>query len=221
MKSKNWNVWQQAINIEMSNLLSHNTYTLVDRPPPDTQVVSCRWVFSKKKDHLGNIIPKARLVAGGFVQHYGDTYQDTYAPMSRMTSVRCMMQPVANYGFITHQLDITTAFLNADLDYTIFMEQPPGSIRDPSKVCLLHKSIYGLHQSAKLWNDNIDDFLKGLNFKRNNADLCLYMRRDKRGITFVILWVDDVVIAENLNLISNFINEMSKVYKVKNLGCLK
>ena len=139
--------------------------------------------------------------------------------MSRMSSLRCMMQLVAQNGYVAHQLDVTTAYLNARLDHDIYMEQPHGTVRDGcSKVCYLRKSLYGLKQSAKLWNDTIHNYLVSLGFSRNAADMCLYKRSDKRGTIYLIVWVDDIVIvAENQKVVDDFMRHISNKFTVKDL----
>ena len=150
--------WSDATNKEFQQLVDSKTFDVVDRPPNDTQVLSCRWVFSIKLNPDGSVTYKARLCARGFDQEWGVSYNDTYAPMSRMTSIRTLMFMCAQYGFMAHQLDVTAAYLNAPLDHEIYMEQPPGYDSDKSKVWKLQKSLYGLKQSARLWNETIHSF---------------------------------------------------------------
>ena len=114
--------------------------------------------------------------------------------MSHMKSIRCLMKMAAQYNFIGHQIDVTTAYLKAPIEYEIYMEQPEGPDRDPSMVWKLNKAIYGLKQCAKLWNDTLHAFLVPLGFKRNRADLCLHKCQDKRGVIFLLIWVDDIMI---------------------------
>ena len=127
------------------------------------------------------------------------------------------MQLVAQNGYIAYQLDVTTAYLNAKVDHEIFMEQPHGAVVSGSpKVCHLHKSLYGLKQSAKLWNDTIHSYLVSLGFLRNAADMCLYQRTDNRGTMYLIIWVDDVVmIANNKKVIGEFKHQISNHFIVK------
>ena len=171
----------------------------------------------------GNITYKARLCARGFQQEYGLSYNDTYAPMSRLTSIRTLMFLCAQYGFEAHQMDVTSAYLNADLDHVIYMEKPAGFDQDKTKVWQLQKSLYGLKQSAKLWNDTIHQYFTKCGFRRSNADLCLYQKTVKdSGIIFVIIWVDDIVcVSNNVQLINDFKSKIAKEYDMKDLGPLK
>ena len=134
-----------------------------------------------------------------------------------------MMSLVAQNNYITHQLDVTTAYLNADIDHDIYMEHPQGFISgDDNRVCHLLKSLYGLKQSARLWNNTIHDYLTTLGFKRNAADMCLYQRKDSRGSIFLLIWVDYVVIiADNRELVNDFLTSMRERFLIKDLGKLR
>ena len=140
MKSDNRMKWQLAMEREYGSLLKYNTFVLVDRPK-NHEVITGRWVYSLKNVLNPIDREKARWVAKGFLQKYGETFRDTFAPMSKLTTIRLLMLFCACFGFIAHQIDIETAFLNAELDYPIYMEQPQGFCKDKSKVCLLRKSI--------------------------------------------------------------------------------
>ena len=221
MKSDNRMKWQLAMEREYGSLLKYNTFVLVDRPK-NHEVITGRWVYSLKNVLNPIDREKARWVAKGFLQKYGETFRDTFAPMSKLTTIRLLMLFCACFGFIAHQIDIETAFLNAELDYPIYMEQPQGFCKDKSKVCLLRKSLYGLKQSAKLWNENVHNFLLEIGFIRCNADLCLYRKETQHGIVFIIIWVDDIVIVSNsFQLVKEFKIQISKKYTVKDLGVLK
>ena len=221
MKSPDADLWLEAMNKEYASLNEYLTFDLVSKPD-NVKLITGRWVFSIKVDPEGNKLYKARWVARGFLQTYGLNFKDTFAPMSRMTTIRVLMFLTAVHGFVAHQMDVCTAYLNADVDYKIYMQQPTGYIKDKSKVCLLRKSLYGLKQSAKLWNETIHYFLISCNFVRSSADQCLYIKKENRGIILIILWVDDIVIVTNNNcLLHNFKKEISAKFKCKDLGKLK
>ena len=221
MKSPDADLWLVAMNKEYASLNEYLTFDLVSKPN-NVKLITGRWVFSIKVDPEGNKLYKARWVARGFLQTYGLNFKETYAPMSRMTTIRVIMFLTAVYGFIAHQMDVCTAYLNADVDYKIYMQQPTGYDSDKSKVCLLRKSLYGLKQSAKLWNEAIHYFLISCNFVRSSADQRLYIKKEPRGVIFIILWVDDIVIITNSNcLLHEFKSEISAKYKCKDLGKLK
>ena len=222
MMSNESHKWQSAAEKQYKEIIDNKTFDLVKRPT-DQPVLGARWVFSEKVGIDGSVTPKARWVARGFQQNYGESFTDTYAPMSRMTTIRIMMLLCAMFGFVAHQLDVTTAYLNALLDHDIYIEQPEGFVKDKSKVCKLRKSLYGLKQSAKLWNDTVHSFFVRMGFQRSDADLCFYRKHvEGSGIIFLLIWVDDIVIiSDSIALTNQFKSQIAQEYKVKDLGKLK
>ena len=107
-------------------------------------------VFSIKIDPDGNRLYKARWVAKGFSQKPGINYDDTYAPTMRMPTLRMLLNFAVQHDLILNQVDVNNAYLNAPLDADIYMKQPDGFVKDQDLVCHLHKSLYGLRQSARL-----------------------------------------------------------------------
>ncbi|TPX52904.1 DNA-directed DNA polymerase [Powellomyces hirtus] len=142
---------------ELDSLTVNNTWSVVDRPAPPTNVVDSRWVFALKRNVDGTINKfKARLVAKGFTQRHGLDYQDTYAPVVGWPALRLFLALCAQMGLDAHQLDAVTAYLNGLIDFNIYMELPSGPLRFTNKVALLNRSLYGLKQAGKLWNNDID-----------------------------------------------------------------
>ena len=150
----------------------------IKKCPPGERVIGGRWVYSLKQDKDGEISKyKARYVARGFSQIPGIDYYDTYAPTTRLTSVRMLMQISVQYDLIVHQMDVKTAYLNANIDADIFIEQPKGFEEGKNDICHLNKSIYGLKQSGKLCNQLIHKFLSESDFTRSSVDHCLYIKK--------------------------------------------
>ena len=102
-----------------------------------------------------------------------------------------------------HQMDVVAAFLNGDLTDDIYMKQPEGfvSSKYPNKVCKLKKSLYGLKQSARCWNEKIDAYLKSCGYKQSAADPCIYYRTQMVGkksvVVFIGVYVDDTIFMSN------------------------
>ena len=106
-------------------------------------------MFKLKKDELGVVIKhKARLVARGFVQQEGIDYDDAFAPVARMESVR-VLALAAQEGWQVYHMDVKSAFLNGDLKEEVYVRQPSGFTvaREEGKVYRLHKALYGLRQA--------------------------------------------------------------------------
>ncbi|GJY17320.1 gypsy type transposase [Tanacetum coccineum] len=115
---------------------------------------------------------KARLVIKGFRQREGLDYFDTYSPIMRITLIRMTLAIAALRNLEVHQMDVTTAFLNRDLEEEIYMNQPEGFIApgQEGKVCRLVKSLYGLKQAPKQWHQKFDHTMLESGFKINECD---------------------------------------------------
>ena len=136
---------------------------------------------------------KARLIAEGYSQRKGIDYDQTFSPVVRPESVRSVIALACNKGLKLHQMDITTAFLNGDLNEEVYMTQLEGFCTDGSKhlVCRLRKSLYGLKQSPRCWNQALDSQLKSMGFK---SDTCIYTSNTD-GLLVVAVYVDDILLA--------------------------
>lgn len=191
--------WGAAMDEEINSLLSNNTWELVQKPE-GRDIISCKWVFKTKRDAAGSINKyKARLVARGFSQKYGVDYDEIFAPVVRHTTFRLLLTIAGKEGLFIAHYDAKTAFLNGVLKETIFMRQPEGYL-EPDKeemVCKLNKSIYGLKQAAKAWNDELNIVLKGHQFNQSQADPCLYIKTEEGKVIYIVVYVDDFLIASS------------------------
>ncbi|GBL74999.1 Copia protein [Araneus ventricosus] len=152
--------------------------------------MSCKWMLRIKR----NNVYKARLVARGFEQKPGVDYFETYAPVISMSSLRLVLAIIIQKNLEIYALDVKTAFLNGDLQETIYMEQPMGYNDNSGRVCKLLKSLYGLKQAPTQWFKRFTDFIIHLNFQQLNCEACIFVRRSKSEI-FIVLYVDDLLIA--------------------------
>lgn len=126
----------------------HKTYTwdLVDLPT-DKVAIDCKWVYKSKTRSDGSIERyKARLVAKCYHQEYGIDYEETFAPVARLTSVRSLLAIAAAKHWQLFQMDVKNAFLNGDLQEEVYMKPPPGYAHPPQKVCRLRRALYGLNK---------------------------------------------------------------------------
>ena len=214
------NKWIHAMEKEIQSLLANKTLKLTELPPGH-KLIGGRWVYAIKIDPQGNRTYKARWVAKGFSQRPGINYDETYAPTMRMPTLRMLLNIVVQLDLILHQIDVNNAYLNSPLDTEIYMRQPEGFQTNPNLVCQLRKSLYGLKQSAMLWNGTLSKFMLSQNLKQSDRDPCLYIRVDAQGRLYCLFWVDDIVIAaSNSRIINIFKENFAKSFKMKDIGPL-
>jgi len=215
--------WQQAMNEEIRAVEENKTWRLVELPPGH-RPIGLRWVYKVKKDAAGNIVRhKARLVAKGYVQRAGIDFDEVFAPVARLESVRLLVATAAHAGWSLHHLDIKSAFLNGELREEVYVEQPPGfTIKGKEHlVYRLDKALYGLHQAPRAWNIKLDASLLELGFKQCATEHGIYTRgcRDQRLLIGV--YVDDLIITgSNPKEIERFKAEMKAKFKMSDLGLL-
>jgi hypothetical protein len=143
--------WKEAIRSEMDSIMSNATWEVVERPY-GFKPIGSKWVFKKKLRPDGTIERyKARLVFKSYSQKEGEDFFDTYSPMARLTIIRVLLSLVASHGLLVHQMDVTTTFLNGELDEEIYMEHLVGFVANGQEgmMCKLLKSLYGLKQAPK------------------------------------------------------------------------
>ena len=158
--------------------MENQTWNLV-KLPKGRNFVGGKWVFRVKYDGNGELkCFKGRLVAQGFSQKYGIDYEEIFASVAHLSSIRTLIAFAAEKRLQVHQMDVVSAFLNGELTEEIYMKQPLGYVQTGKEelVCKLRKSIYGLKQSPRCWNEKLRDHLKSAGFKESGADPCVFIQ---------------------------------------------
>ena len=179
-------------------------------------------MFKKKVNEEGVVERyKARIVAQGFSQKFELDYDETFCPVVRFESVRTVIALSVQDSLRIHQMDVTAAFLNGDLQ-EVFMSQPEGFVAKGQEhlVCRLNRSLYGLKQSPRCWNKVLHNSLQKLGFQQSSSDACIYTA--KEGEMFIIaVYVDDIILAgKSAEWMTEIKNMLSRRFDVKDMGPL-
>lgn len=197
--------WQTAMDKEYKSLVDNHTWELTDLPP-NKSVISSKWIF-RRKYHSNRTLShfKARFVARGYSQEPGIDYFDTYSPVIKIASLRLLLAFATIHDYHIHQIDVITAFLNANLTKELYSTQRDGYIQPGSenKVYPLLKSLYGLKQAFRAWYQLFDNFLLSQSFTKCGVDPNVYFKRSHNSILLLGLYIDDLIlISDNLEFLT-------------------
>ncbi|GJV54882.1 retrovirus-related pol polyprotein from transposon TNT 1-94 [Tanacetum coccineum] len=143
--------WVMAMQEELNQFKTNDVWELVPNPM-DMTIIGTKWVYRNKLDENGVVTRnKARLVAQGYNQQEGIDYDETYAPVARLESIRILLASACALDFKLYQIDVKSAFLNGFINEEVYVAQPPGFIdfAKPNYVYKLKKALYGLKQASK------------------------------------------------------------------------
>lgn len=196
--SPEWEHWWKAILDELAKMEQYAVWKLVPRSSAH-HILQARWVFTRKIDGESGLpcAYKARWVAKGYRQIEGLDYNETFASVVHKDTVRIFLALVNFLDLDCDQVDITAAFLNGELKEIIFLEPPEGLDVPSDQVLLLKKSLYGLKQSPRCFNDALDKWLRSEKFQPSTADPCLYIYQEGDVFMALIVHVEDQLIASN------------------------
>jgi transposase InsO family protein len=189
--------WHRAMLEEWESLVKMETFKLADLPPGRAPI-GCKWVLTVKRDEAGRVVRfKARLVARGFTQTAGVDYKETFASVVKFSSIRMIFALAAQLDLTVYQVDIKTAFLNGELDETIYMDQPSEFDDGSGRVLDLHRALYGLKQASRAWYQKLRSILEGMGFTRADGDPAVFLWRRGDSVIIIPSWVDDLLGASN------------------------
>ncbi|CAN0873749.1 Retrovirus-related Pol polyprotein from transposon TNT 1-94 [Linum grandiflorum] len=214
--------WTKAMDVEKLALAENNTWDIVPRPP-DALVIGSRWLYTAKFKPDGSLERyKARFIAQGFRQEYGIDYDETFAPVAKMQTVRILMALAAQRNWPLLQLDVKNAFLHGDLKETVYVECPPGFDKGSQDVvCLLKKSLYGLKQAPRAWFETFQNIILTSDFQQSRNDPSLFTKQSSRGITILLIYVDDMILTgDDSQGIAEVKGLLRSHFKLKELGDL-
>ncbi|CAI7773127.1 unnamed protein product, partial [Closterium sp. NIES-54] len=187
--------WREAMDRELKALQERNTWKVVPISVAQNKtILTGKWVFRVKTKADGTIDKfKARWVVRGFDQEHGRDFTETFAPVSRHTSLRILLAVAAMKKKKLRQIDVANAFLYAPVDAEIYVELPHGSHGEHNQVCQLLKSLYGIKQAPRLWQHYLHARLIRIGFKQLPHDQGMYRLSKDEDYILLIVYVDDLL----------------------------
>ncbi|GJY04390.1 putative ribonuclease H-like domain-containing protein [Tanacetum coccineum] len=187
--------WVDAMQEEPLQFKIRKIWILVDLPY-GKRAIGTKWVYRNKKDERGIVVRnKTRLVAQGYKQEEGIDYDEVFTPVARIEAIRIFLAFASYMGFIVYQMDVKSTFLYGTIDEEVYVSQPPGFVdpKYPKKVYKVVKALYGLHQAPRAWYATLSTFLVKSGYRRGTIDKTLFIKKDKKDIMLVQVYVDDII----------------------------
>jgi hypothetical protein len=179
---------------ELNNFKRNEVWSLVPRPKQN--IVGTKWVFCNKHDEYGVVTRnKARLVAKGYAQVVGLDFEETFAPIARLESIRILLAYVDHHSCKLFQLYVKSAFLNGPIKEEVYVEQPPGFEDDryPNHVYKLSKALCGLKQAPRALYECLRDFLISNAFTVGKADPTIFTKTCNGDLFICQIYVNDII----------------------------
>jgi hypothetical protein len=167
---------------------------------------------------------KDRLVAKGYSQVEGLDFDETYAPVARLDSIRILLAYATYHGFKLYQMDMKSAFLNGLIKGEVYVEQPPGfeDSEYPNNEYKLLKAFYGLKQAPRAWYECLREFLITDGFKVEKADPTLFTKTVAKDLFICQIYVDDIIFGStNKSTCEEFSRIMIQKFEMSMIGELK
>ncbi|GJU81855.1 retrovirus-related pol polyprotein from transposon TNT 1-94 [Tanacetum coccineum] len=213
--------WIVAMQEELNQFIANDVWELVPQPKNMT-IIGTKWVFRNKLDENGIVSRnKARLVAQGYNQQEGIDYDETYAPVARLESIRILLAYACALDFKLFQMDVKSAFLNGFINEEVYVAQPPGFIdfEKPDHVYKLKKALYGLKQAPKAWYDRLKAFLIKHEYKMGMVDNTLFTKKKSSNLIIVQIYVDDIIFGSTCqDMFDEFAKTMHDEFEMSMLG---
>ncbi|XP_040370262.1 uncharacterized protein LOC112183342 isoform X3 [Rosa chinensis] len=213
--------WINAMHDELNQFARNDVWYLVPRLS-EFNVIGTKWIFRNKSDEHGNVTRnKARLVAQGYKQVEGLDFDETFAPVARLESVRLLLAIACHLHFTLYQMDVKSAFLNGVLQEEVYVEQPQG-FKDPSNpdhVYKLKRALYGLKQAPRAWYERLSTHLVSKGYIQGSIDKTLFIKRDNKHVMIAQVYVDDIIFGSTSDsYVKEFTNIMESEFEMSMCG---
>ncbi|GAU42103.1 hypothetical protein TSUD_134870 [Trifolium subterraneum] len=213
--------WINAMQEELEQFKRNEVWELVPRPK-NVNMIGTKWVFMNKSDENGVVTRnKARLVAQGYAQIEGIDFDETFAHVARLESIRLLLGVACILKFKLFQMDVKSAFLNGYLNEEVFVEQPKGFIEPtlPNHVYKLKKALYGLKQAPRAWYERLTEFLLSQGYRKRGNDKTLFVKKEKGDFIIAQIYVDDIVFGGmSSKMVQHFVQQMQSEFEMSLVG---
>ena len=151
----------------------------------------------------------------------GVDYDETFAPVACMESIRILLVLACHLKFKLYQMDVKTTFLNGFLKEDVYVAQPKGFI-DPhflDHVLYLKNALYGLKQAPRAWYDQLTQYLVSHGFIRGKADQTFFIEREDDKLIVAQVYVDDIIFGSTKDeLAHSFSKLMQAKFEMSMIG---
>ena len=228
-EARNSPEWSDAYDREIQSFVKNDILEFVPRQD-SMKVLSWRWIFRVKENTVSGVLThKARGTLRGDHQIEGVDYQETFAPVARLKSLRLLLSIVCDHDLECDNMDVDTAFLygeKQDDEPEVYVQIPHGFPIPPSiqrssvpHVGRLKRHVYGLKQAPRTWFRTLSEYLVVIGFVPCVHDPCLFVRRSTNKVCYIFVYVDDLVIAadsvEEMRVVKD---ELRDKWSMKDLG---
>ncbi|SJL14967.1 uncharacterized protein ARMOST_18444 [Armillaria ostoyae] len=192
--------WYEAAQQELAALQESGTFELIELPPGRKAI--------------------ARYVVKGYSQRPGFDYTETFSPTPKWSAIRTVLALAALEDLELWSVDISSAFLNGDLQEEVYLEQPEGfETKGKDWVLRLFKSIYGLKQAGREWHKKLHGVMTEMGFDRVRCEHSVWVYKKDDARIIVPVFVDDVTIAvRSMESVRQVIEDLKKHFKLRDLG---
>ncbi len=205
--------WFEAFRKERDGMLKFNTWIPIPQHTVTTEMrqraLRAHHIYNVKRDGSA----KVRVVVNGRRQHES-TFSDTTSPVISQLQFRTFLALTALRQYHMIQMDLTNAYLHADITDEVFIIIPPG-FKGAGEVARLDKATYGTKQGGRRFYDHTVKVFTQIGFTQCPSETCLFRYLKDDDAAFLILYVDDVLISGPEKLVQEIQNKLKEYFDVK------
>jgi len=183
--------WDVACKDEIYNFQQMGVYDMVLQPK-GRKVVRSKWVLHIKHGPDSQVQKyKAHIVTQGFTQVEGLDYNQTFAPVVKLSTFHTILTIAVQQNLTIYQMDIKVAYLNSKLKEEIYMEAPPSLEIPKGMVLQLNQAVYGTKQGSQVWYEDMCGTMAEIGYTRIKAEHAVFIWQRGNILSIITLYVDD------------------------------